>query len=38
MIALFVSARRRRSVDLQAQALSPAEQERVATLVEPQAK
>ena len=38
MIALFVSARRRRSVNLQAQALSPAEQQRIATLVEPQAK
>ena len=38
MIALFVSARRRRSVNLQAQALSPAEQQRIATLIEPQAK
>ena len=38
MIALFVSARRRSSVNLQAQALSPAEQQRIATLVEPQAK
>ncbi len=38
MIALFLSARRRRSVNLQAQALSPSEQQRIATLVEPQAK
>lgn len=38
MIALFISARRRRSVNLQAQALSPAEQQRIATLVEPQAE
>jgi cytochrome c-type biogenesis protein CcmH len=38
MIALFLSARRRRSVNLQAEALSPSEQQRIATLVEPQAK
>jgi cytochrome c-type biogenesis protein CcmH len=36
MIALFVTARRRRTVNLQAPALSAAEQQRVATLVEPQ--
>jgi len=37
MIALFVTARRRRTVNLQAPALSAAEQQRVAALVEPQA-
>ena len=37
MIALFVTARRRQSVNLQAPALSAAEQQRIATLVEPQA-
>ena len=37
IIALFVTARRRRAVNLQAPALSPAEQQRVAALVEPQA-
>ena len=36
MIALFVTARRRRAVNLQAPALSAAEQQRVAALVEPQ--
>jgi cytochrome c-type biogenesis protein CcmH len=36
MIALFVTARRRRTVSLQAPALSAAEQQRVAALVEPQ--
>jgi cytochrome c-type biogenesis protein CcmH len=36
MIALFVTARRRRTVNLQAPALSAAEQQRVAALVEPQ--
>ena len=36
MIALFVMARRRRTVDLPAPALSAAEQQRVAMLVEPQ--
>ena len=36
MIALCVTARRRRTVNLQAPALSAAEQQRVATLVEPQ--
>ena len=36
MIALFVTARRRRTVNLQAPALSAAEQKRVAALVEPQ--
>ena len=36
MIALFVMARRRRTVNLQAPALSAAEQQRVAALVEPQ--
>jgi cytochrome c-type biogenesis protein CcmH len=35
MIALFVTARRRRTTDLQVPALSAAEQKRVATLVEP---
>ena len=37
MIALFVTARRRRTADLQVPALSASEQKRVATLVEPQA-
>ena len=37
IIALFVTARRRRTVNLQAPALSAAEQQRVAALVEPQA-
>ena len=37
MIALFVTARRRRTVNLQGPALSAAEQQRVAALVEPQA-
>jgi cytochrome c-type biogenesis protein CcmH len=37
MIALFVTARRRQSVNLQAPALSAAEQQRIATLVEKQA-
>ena len=37
MIALFVTARRRQSANLQAPALSAAEQQRIATLVEPQA-
>jgi cytochrome c-type biogenesis protein CcmH len=37
MIALFVTARRRQSANLQAPALSPAEQQRIATLVEPHA-
>ena len=37
MIALFISARRRQAANLQVAALSPAEQQRVATLVEPQA-
>jgi cytochrome c-type biogenesis protein CcmH len=36
MIALFVTARRRRAVNLQAPALSAAEQQRVAALVESQ--
>jgi cytochrome c-type biogenesis protein CcmH len=36
MIALFVTARRRRTVSLQAPALSAVEQQRVAALVEPQ--
>ena len=36
MIALFVTARRRRTVNLRAPALSAAEQQRVAALVEPQ--
>jgi cytochrome c-type biogenesis protein CcmH len=36
MIALFVTARRRRTVNLQGPALSAAEQQRVAALVEPQ--
>jgi cytochrome c-type biogenesis protein CcmH len=36
MIALFVTARRRPTVNLQAPALSAAEQQRVAALVEPQ--
>jgi cytochrome c-type biogenesis protein CcmH len=36
MIALFVTARRRRTDNLQAPALSAAEQQRVAALVEPQ--
>ena len=36
MIALFVTARRRRTADLQVPALSASEQKRVATLVEPQ--
>ena len=37
MIALFVTARRRQSANLQAPALSAAEQHQIATLVEPQA-
>lgn len=37
MIALFVAARRRQPASLQLPALSPAEQKRVATLVEPKA-
>lgn len=37
MIALFVTARRRRTADLQVPALSASEQKRVATLVENQA-
>jgi cytochrome c-type biogenesis protein CcmH len=37
MIALFVTARRRQSVNLQAPALSAAEQQRITTLVEKQA-
>ena len=37
MIALFVMARRRQSANLQVPALSAAEQQRIATLVEPQA-
>ena len=37
MIALFVTARRRQSANLQATALSAAEQQRIATLVEKQA-
>jgi cytochrome c-type biogenesis protein CcmH len=37
MIALFVTARRRQSANLQAPALSAAEQQRIATLVEKQA-
>ena len=37
MIALFMSARRRQTADLQVLALSAKEQKRVATLVEPQA-
>jgi cytochrome c-type biogenesis protein CcmH len=37
MIALFVTARRRQSANLQAPALSAAEQQRVTTLVEKQA-
>jgi cytochrome c-type biogenesis protein CcmH len=37
MIALFVTARRRRTVDLQVPSLSASEQKRVATLVKPQA-
>ena len=36
IIALFVTARRRRAVNLQAPALSATEQQRVAALVEPQ--
>ena len=36
MIALFVTARRRRTANLQVQALSASEQKRLATLVEPQ--
>jgi len=36
MIALVVTARRRRTADLQVPALSASEQKRVATLVEPQ--
>ena len=36
MIALFVTARHRRAVNLQAPVLSAAEQQRVAALVEPQ--
>jgi len=38
MIALYMSARRRQSVDVQAPALSPDEQKRVATLVGPPGK
>ncbi len=37
IIALFVTARRRQSANLQLPELSPAEQKRIATLVEPQA-
>ena len=37
MIALFVTARRRQSVNVQMPALSAAEQQRIATLVEPRA-
>jgi cytochrome c-type biogenesis protein CcmH len=37
MIALFVTARRRQSVNVQTPALSAAEQQRIATLVEPRA-
>jgi cytochrome c-type biogenesis protein CcmH len=37
MIALFVTARRRQSANLQAPALTPTEQQRIAALVEPQA-
>ncbi len=37
IIALFISARRRQAANLQVAALSPAERQRVATLVEPQA-
>ena len=37
MIALFVMARRRQSANLQVPALSAGEQQRIATLVEPQA-
>ena len=37
MIALFVTARRRQTADLQVPALSASEQKRVATLVEPRA-
>jgi len=37
MIALFVMARRRQSANLQVPALSAAEQQRITTLVEPQA-
>jgi cytochrome c-type biogenesis protein CcmH len=37
MIALFITARRRRAADLQVPSLSASEQKRVATLVEPQA-
>ena len=37
MIALFVTARRRQSVNLQAPALSASEQQRITTLVEKQA-
>jgi cytochrome c-type biogenesis protein CcmH len=37
MIALFVTARRRQSVNVPAPALSAAEQQRIATLVEPRA-
>ena len=36
VIALFVTARRRRTADMQVPALSASEQKRVATLVEPQ--
>ena len=36
MIALFMSARRRKAANLQVAALSPAERQRIATLVEPQ--
>jgi cytochrome c-type biogenesis protein CcmH len=37
MIALFMSARRRQTANLQVAALSPDERQRIATLVEPQA-
>ena len=37
MIALFVTARRRQTVNVQAPALSSAEQQRLSTLVEPRA-
>jgi cytochrome c-type biogenesis protein CcmH len=37
MMALFVTARRRQNANLQLAALTPTEQQRIATLVEPQA-
>ena len=37
LVALFMMARRRQSANLQAPALSAAEQQRIATLVEPKA-